>query len=112
MVGIDIVEVERIDERKIERLLTANEKLYLYKSDNPARRREVLAGLFAGKEAVFKALGCGHLGLNVLQDIEILHEESGRPYACFHGERLKMELSISHTQSIAVAVAMNLQKLG
>ena len=109
MIGIDIVDIEEIEEKKLERILNDSEREYVERSDNPERRREVVAGLFAGKEAVFKAMKCSNLGVKILRDIEIRHEESGRPYVVFRGEKIKMELSISHTSKTAVAVAIDLR---
>lgn len=108
MIGIDVVEINDIDENKLIKILSPIEREYLDKSTNIERRREVLAGLFAGKEAVFKALECDSLGLEIMKDIVIAHEDSGRPYVIYKGTRIPMKLSISHSKSTAVAVAINL----
>ncbi len=107
MIGIDIVEISEIDVDKLMKILTDNEKAYVNKSQNINRRREVVAGIYAGKEAVFKCMNFANLGLQVLNNIEINHNENGRPYVCYCGEKIDIQLSISHTKHTAVAVALN-----
>lgn len=73
-----------------------------------------MAGKFAAKEAVKKALPDGaRIGLN-WSDIEILNSEDGKPYTLLHGEaRRLMEkfnltqvlVSISHTKELAMSNA-------
>ncbi|MFH1797930.1 MAG: holo-ACP synthase [Candidatus Omnitrophota bacterium] len=77
-----------------------------------------MAGKFAAKEAVKKALPEGaRVGLT-WPDIEILNDKLGKPYAVLHGsaEQLMKEfdlkevlVSISHTEDLATsnAVAVN-----
>lgn len=60
-IGNDIIEVDRIrkaseEDRFTSRLFTEKERQYCLKHQDPAER---LAGRFAAKEAVAKALGCG-----------------------------------------------------
>jgi len=62
---------------------------------------EHLAGLFAAKEAITKALS---LGPGKWLEIEITHEESGRPIAKIGVPTKSQDLSISHTKTHAVAV--------
>ncbi|MBQ7973408.1 MAG: holo-ACP synthase [Clostridia bacterium] len=78
-IGCDLVAVERFtgkinNEKFLEKVFTAGERQYLV-----GRTLESAAGIWAGKEAVSKALGCGFLGLSY-RDIEILHTKSGQPY--------------------------------
>ena len=105
-IGIDIVEIEDIDADKLYKVFTESEKNYVDKSTNKERRREVVAGIYAGKEAVFKAMGLNNLGLQVLKSIEINHRENGQPFVCYQGIEQDMLLSISHTKHTAVAVAV------
>ena len=72
--GIDLIEIERFEkldpairERFIHRVLTEKERLEV-KDSNAS-----LAGKFAAKEAVVKAIGCG-IGPISFQDMEILHD--------------------------------------
>lgn len=111
MIGIDIVDIDKINVDKLYKVFTDCEKEYVDSSHNPDRRREVVAGIYAGKEAVFKALALDNLGLEVLKKIEIKHKDNGRPYICYCGENIDMEISISHTNHTAVAVAIDLDNL-
>ncbi len=103
-VGTDIVKTERIKNAKegfLKFAFTERELEALRGS------RERLAGNFAAKEAVSKALGTGFSGFG-LKDIEILRDERGKPYALLHGgasvySRLRLCVSISHESDYAVA---------
>jgi len=115
--GIDIIEITRLEsirvsirKRFIKRVYTTQEIAQAHERDN------ILAGLFAAKEAVSKALGTG-IGRVHWQDIEILHLNTGQPVAHLHGQAkiiadelglTEWSVSISHdrTKAIAVAVAI------
>jgi holo-[acyl-carrier protein] synthase len=113
--GIDLLEIERLrdaiathGERFLQRIFTPREL------EANAEKIESLAGRFAAKEAVSKALGCG-IGDVSWKEIEILRAESGAPQLILHGaaERMASEqgltnwsLSLSHSQSHAVAMAV------
>jgi holo-[acyl-carrier protein] synthase len=113
--GIDLLEIERLrdaiathGERFLQRIFTPREL------EANAGKIESLAGRFAAKEAVSKALGCG-IGDVSWKEIEILRAESGAPQLILHGaaERMASEqgltnwsLSLSHSQSHAVAMAV------
>lgn len=104
-VGIDLVELVRIkaameNPRFIYRILTDAEREIC---TTPAR----VAGRWAAKEAVYKAVG---LPLN-WQDIEILNDELGAPFARivskhWDSKRLRLNISISHEKNHAIAVAI------
>jgi holo-[acyl-carrier protein] synthase len=100
-VGIDVVETERIahameKEGFLVRILTENER-----KQSPALGS--VAGRWAAKEAIAKALG-GHLGWH---DVEIGNDEHGRPIVKFRREiDGRVHLSISHEKGIAAAVAI------
>ncbi|AIE84887.1 holo-ACP synthase [Fimbriimonas ginsengisoli] len=102
--GIDLVEIERIrramkNPRFVYRILTDSERALC---TTPAR----VAGRWAAKEAVYKAVGlplCWH-------DIEILQDHLGAPRVQIHshqydGKRLRLQVSITHERSHAAAVA-------
>lgn len=98
-IGIDIVEISRIEKSVqrdsfLKRVFTENEIAY-------AENAQSLAGIFAAKEAYFKALGTGITF--PLTDIEILHNENGKPY--INGKE-KCDLSISHDGGIAAATVI------
>ena len=80
-IGADIIEIDRI-EKAIN-----NNKLFLskvftkdeLKQYNDSKMRiETIAGNFAVKEAVSKAIGTGVKGFS-LKDIEVFRELSGKP---------------------------------
>lgn len=117
VVGVDLVEIPRVErilthygDRFLERVFTPAEVLY-------ARGRVAeLAGRFAAKEAVSKALG---VGMRMLArdgigwtEVEVLGDQRGRPEVYLHGraagraEELGLTewaISISHTREYAVA---------
>ncbi len=113
--GIDTIEISRLDsiqpsirKRFIARVFTRNEIAQAHD------RTELLAGLFAAKEAVSKALGTG-IGKVSWRDIEILHLPSGQPVVQLHGQARTVaddlglaswSVSISHDRTKAVAVAV------
>lgn len=112
--GIDIIEVERIENavNKNERFLTRNftEKEIEYFNKKGSKFTSI-AGNFAAKEAISKALGTGFRGFN-FSDIEVLRDELGRPIVrLYNGADAKAKelgitefmVSISHTHIYAVA---------
>jgi len=120
--GIDVVETERIDrmlrdhgQHFLDRCFTPGEQAYC--ATHRKRYLEHLAGRFAAKEAVLKALGTGWRGGIAWTDIEVLRHESGRPLLSLTGEsgRIARELgvkswhlSISHVSAYATASAIAL----
>lgn len=113
MIGIDIIEIKRIERAVIRsaffltRVFTENERrYYMYKGG----KAETLAGMFCAKEAVAKALKTGFSGF-CMQDIEILHDAKGSPYAVLHRGAARLtdktsDISISHCKEYAVAVCV------
>lgn len=113
-VGVDIVEIKRIKEALensslfLDKLFNKEEIEYL-KSRN--LRPEYVAGRFAAKEAVAKALGTGFRGFN-FRDIVIDRNALGKPLVVLKGKartltnkygEYKFHLSISHEQENAIA---------
>ncbi|MGX7245901.1 holo-ACP synthase [Enterococcus quebecensis] len=106
-IGIDMVELSRIEKiiinksSFIKRVLT--DKEYAIFQNLPHKRQvEFLAGRFACKEAFSKAWGTG-IGNVGLQDVEILKEDSGAPTVTKSPHDGKVFVSISHTDTFAVA---------
>lgn len=114
--GIDIIEVERIKRACqrvgfLQRVYTDREREYFQtRGNNP----QTIAGNFAIKEAVMKALGTG-FGKVGWQDIEALRKEAGKPYVILHGRAasylskiggVRVWVSISHIKELAVAQAI------
>lgn len=84
--------------------------------DGPDRIRR-LAGRFAAKEAIAKALGTGFDGKVAPHEIEIRNRPSGRPEVVLHSAAADVatnlgisswQLSISHADTAAVASAIAL----
>lgn len=114
-VGVDLVPVARVARlltrhaRAEERLFTEHERAYCR---GKRRAHEHLAARVAAKEAVGKALGTG-IGAGVpWTAVEVLHETGGRPAIRLHGEArrwgerhglVQLEVSLSHTEELAVA---------
>ena len=115
-IGTDIIEIERIEKAIktnksfLNKLFTEDENI-LFKSK--AMRTEVIAGNFAAKEAISKALGTGVRGFS-FKDIEILRDELGKPVAKLNenvekkieGKLYKLNISISHNNTSAIAFAI------
>ena len=114
-IGIDIVEIERIesaikrwDKRLLNRIYTEAE-LKICQG-----RIASLAAHFAGKEAVMKVLGTGAKGIG-WREIEILADAYGKPLVQLHGkarEKAKklnlseFSISLSDTKQHAVAAVI------
>ena len=112
-VGCDIVEVARIrkvfdSEEKLRRCFTEKEINML------RGKAQRIAGNFAAKEALAKALGTGFRGF-ALSDIEVLRDELGRPFISRDSwarvakktgvpRELRISISISHERNYAMAV--------
>ncbi|MCM3734003.1 holo-ACP synthase [Fictibacillus nanhaiensis] len=105
--GIDIIELNRIkkavlhQERFPSRILTAFEQKR-FDSLNGNRKYEYLAGRFAAKEAMAKALGVGIGAELSWHDMEIKVDGKGKPFITSPYPYL-CHLSISHTKEYAVA---------
>jgi holo-[acyl-carrier protein] synthase len=119
--GVDIIEVSRIriaveqNPRILKRLFTDNE---LADYRDRGGRAETLAGKFAAKEAVLKALGTGLRGFP-WTDLEILPDELGKPSCVFLRKAAckiddlgisSVMISIAHNRTMATANALALKK--
>lgn len=104
MIGIDIVAVARIGKLVqkypsfLERVFCPHEIEYIQSRKENIER---IAGMFAAKEAMSKALGSG-IGRNSFLDFQIFYD-ANRPYGICKGNQFA--LSISHERGYAVAVA-------
>lgn len=119
-VGLDLVDVARL-RRVVQkhpgfavRTFTASE-LAAAEDFSEQRRYEFLAGRFAAKEAVLKALGVGLSGGIPFTEIEISAGSAGEPVVRVEGQALqtvrdggftRFETSISHDAGLAAAVVM------
>lgn len=115
-VGIDLCEIERI-EKALEknplfarRVLGDRERAYY---EEHGMKAESIAAAFSAKEAFAKAMGTGIRDF-AMREVEVLHDELGKPYYAFTGKAaelveaqgLTFELSLTHSRSDAAAVAV------
>ncbi|AJY74007.1 holo-ACP synthase [Paenibacillus beijingensis] len=123
-IGHDLCDVSRVakllagssGDKFMARVLSGGEPVLAH-SLGDARRAEFVAGRFAAKEAVAKALGCG-IGASVgFTDIEIGRDERGKPQCRLSDkawERLGydgsvrplMHITITHEKGLASAFAV------
>ena len=116
-IGTDIIEIERINKAILNtpqfmlKSFTAKEQDYFRQRKNAV---ESIAGNFAAKEAISKALGTGFRGFG-LMDIEILRDDLGAPVVFLHGKAKDIKnkknitniwVSISHCKAYATAYAI------
>ena len=115
--GVDLVEIERLDhlqpnirDRFLQRVFTLRELAECGCSSAS------LAGRFAVKEAVAKALGCG-IGAIGWQSVEVQRGPQGEPTLLLHEKAQALaesigltqwSISISHSRTHAIAMAVGL----
>ncbi len=113
--GVDVVELSRFRRALtrggtafLRRVFTKHEEAYAR-----ARRRTTLlhlAGRFAAKEAVMKAVSqVAPQRLLAMNQIEVRNDRLGRPRAILRdgrGKRIQIHISLSHVNSVAVASAI------
>lgn len=103
--GTDIIEIERIKsafnkyKNFAGRIFTEDE---IRRFAENGCRFEILAGMFAAKEAFSKYLGTG-IGKTAFRDIEVCHNANGCPYIRLRGVKSDASVSISHCRKYAVA---------
>jgi holo-[acyl-carrier protein] synthase len=107
-VGTDIVEINRFRRKPLkanasfyDSIFNKSELMYCLKYSDPYPH---LAGIFAAKEAVLK---CSDQLLR-MTDIEVSRHTDGKPTAVAHCQKkdINAKISISHTRSLAIAVAI------
>ncbi len=117
-VGVDIIEVDRVrkvyerhGERFLKRVFT---ELEVRQCRGKVTR---LAGRFAAKEAISKALGTGLHGV-AWREMEVVQLRSGRPTVRLYGNAKKraellgltaFDVSIADLQTFSIAIAVALQ---
>lgn len=117
-IGIDIIEVDRVrkvyqrhGERFLKRVFTEAEVLQCRGKANR------LAGRFAAKEAISKALGTGLHGV-AWREMEVVQLRSGRPTVTLHGNAKRRaqllgisacDVSIADLKDFSIAVAVAIQ---
>ncbi|OGX15864.1 MAG: holo-[acyl-carrier-protein] synthase [Omnitrophica WOR_2 bacterium RBG_13_41_10] len=112
--GVDITEVKRIKEAAekwgkyfLSRIFTDEE---LENAKTRGSLYQYLAGRFAAKEAIFKAMGDSRLSW---KEVEILNDKEGKPYCAIlngRSKKIDVHVSISHVKNYAVAQAIITKK--
>ena len=114
-IGLDVCGIDRMaklldNAHFLARILTAEEIAYLRSRGTSAA--DTLAGLYAAKEAVVKALGCGIAF--PLTEIAISHTVQGQPTVTLCGDAAtrypgRLLLTITHDAGVAAASAVYLE---
>ena len=115
-VGLDLVKIARVEaiarrwqDRFLQRVYTEDERRASFGRAWPYAS---LAGRFAAKEAMFKALGTGWSAGVSWQDIQVLNQVGGRPVATVQGRTgvlvrqagvTRIYVSLSHDGDYAIA---------
>ena len=118
-IGLDLVRIARIraslerwHDRFLQRLYTKAEQRDCFARPSPYAS---LAGRFAAKEAILKALGTGWSGGVRWVDIQVLNDRMGRPIVTVGGRVRalirkagvsRIHISLSHDAEYAVAQAV------
>ena len=112
-IGTDVVEISRMmksieNSGFLKRYFTdAENEYFMLKKYSP----QTISASFAAKEAVSKAFGTGFRGFN-LKDIEVLHDNLGKPYIKLYNNAQKLadggkiHISLTHTENFACAFAI------
>lgn len=117
-IGTDLIEVERVAEKMEKKqgfkelVFSAGEIIYC---EARTYKYEHYAARFAAKEAFLKALGTGWRNGTAFNEIEIYHDEEGKPEIRFHGLTAKtiadlkfgkIFVSLSHLKTMACATVV------
>ena len=110
-IGIDLCGIARMQQhleegRSLRRMFTEGEESYI--RSKGATAAQTMAGMFAAKEAVLKALG---IGMTIpMTDVVIAHTELGQPVVTLTGKAAEMGgtvmVSITHEAGMAAAFAI------
>lgn len=118
-VGVDVVNIPRIQamaerwrERFLGRVYTEAERRLIHRRPAPYAS---MAGRFAAKEAILKALGTGWSAGISWREIEVLNDRTGQPIAQVSGRTsalmdeagvTQIHVSLAHDTDYAVAHAI------
>lgn len=104
-IGCDIVDIQRIEKAMQKegflRILSEEEKS-IFQTYAGKRKAEWIAGRFAAKEAIYKAIS-HHISCSFFE-IEILRDDEGAPICNMDG--CHIHISISHEAKYAIAYAI------
>ena len=99
-IGVDIVQNIRFqsflnDQKKIDKILSTEEKEIFNSFSSEKRKLEYIASRFSAKEALFKATN-EKVAMN---QISILNDKNGKPYV---KNKKDIEISISHETDYSI----------
>ena len=109
-IGVDNVDISRLNKiynrwgEKFTNKIFNTEEIPLYKDKKSFLNS--LAGKFAAKEAIAKALGNGFRDGLTFKSIKIIKSASGKPVAFIENNKNEIMISITHTDKIATAIAI------
>jgi holo-[acyl-carrier protein] synthase len=109
-VGVDVIETRRFRKKPLNNenlsfyhsIFTKKELSYCMKYSDPYPH---IAGIFAAKEALIKCLARPPK----MTEIEINHSREGKPRIAIYSRKernMQAQISITHTKSIAIAIAI------
>jgi holo-[acyl-carrier protein] synthase len=117
-IGTDIIQISRIEDA-LHRHGTKFKNRFLSSAEMQlAKKPESLAGFWASKEAISKALGCGIGSRLGFHDITIKKDPRGAPFFNLSEDAQKLHpilsssLSISHDGGFAIAVVAIIMQEG
>lgn len=116
-IGIDLCEIARMEKllengHFLARFFSPEEQAYIRGKGKTAP--QTMAGIYAAKEALVKALGCGIVSADLGQ-IGVVHDSYGKPAYVLQGEYARLAedkrissfyLSITHDGGMAAAVCV------
>lgn len=106
--GVDLVSIDRIrraarSPRFLERVFTPGELDWCMERPDPARH---LAGRFAAKEALYKALSGAYPGPLGWKDMEVVSAPGAPPRPAVRGGHVDAFVSIAYARGHAFALAL------
>jgi len=117
-VGIDMIEVERVEASISKgngfREMIFSEEEIAY-CESKTKKFEHYAARFAAKEAFFKALGTGWAKDTLFNEVEVVHDENGKPELQLLGPTAEavrslgagpISVSMSHIKNVASAIVI------
>jgi len=111
-IGTDIIQISRIEKSLDKYGLSFKQRFLSTDEIEIAKKVETIAGFWAAKEAISKALGCGIGSKLSFHDIHITKSPQGAPVFTLSQDAqqrhnmLGSSLSISHDGGFAIAVAV------
>lgn len=110
-IGTDIIEIDRIRQAyhrnpRIARKILSSQEYETFQLKMPGQQLTFLTGRFCAKEAYSKALGTGFRGPLKMSDIWIDNDSLGRPKLLQGPVIDGVDLSISHSKTVAMATCI------